>query len=359
MQNSMVWENLRAVFSVQSECNEIEQTKNDKHELDNMMSTLVVGDMHAKEEAILKRVDVAIEKLGISEVVFLGDYFDEWHASDKLMLQAINELEHWARTKREQGVTLQFLLGNHDMSYLRHEVGAGTHQNLFTEVCSTLEFLEVKIAAVMGSYLLTHAGITNAWARKFLGNTLNTNFKEAPQHSCISPEIIASELNAMLKSGSKDKLDALYTAGAERGGFGLPGPLWAGKQELSKDAIYGLNQIVGHTPVPTISSAVVPAKGEDKNALSGLSKFKNKVSTQLNIQHKHEIASESKHNSNTNEKLFFCDTFSLTSNMYAIGDGSMLLINGNETSILTSESLDLDDWELTAINWSNGHIVHL
>ena len=39
--------------------------------------TLVIGDMHLKEELILSRVDQAIKKLNVNRVVFCGDYVDE------------------------------------------------------------------------------------------------------------------------------------------------------------------------------------------------------------------------------------------------------------------------------------------
>lgn len=39
--------------------------------------TLVVGDMHLKEELILGRVDAAVSQMDIERVVFCGDYTDE------------------------------------------------------------------------------------------------------------------------------------------------------------------------------------------------------------------------------------------------------------------------------------------
>ncbi|MDO4291447.1 MAG: hypothetical protein Q4C41_09505, partial [Eggerthellaceae bacterium] len=76
-----------------------------------------------------------------------------------------------------------------------------------------------------------------------------------------------------------------------RGGWSLPGPLWADLRDALDDALAGVPQIVGHTPVP---------HAEDY-AASGLARG--------------ECA------------LWACDTMSLTSYGTPLGDGSMLLVD--------------------------------
>lgn len=81
----------------------------------NERKTLVVGDIHLKEELILGRVDAAISQLGIERIVFCGDYVDEWNSNDLTMSDAIDALSYWIRSKRKRGIQVGLVLGNHDM----------------------------------------------------------------------------------------------------------------------------------------------------------------------------------------------------------------------------------------------------
>ena len=94
---------------------------------ENKAKTLVIGDMHLKEDLILSRVDQAIKKLNVNRVVFCGDYVDEWHSNRSIMLDAIDDFLTWIDGKRKHGFDVDFVLGNHDMQYLRGIPGPGTH----------------------------------------------------------------------------------------------------------------------------------------------------------------------------------------------------------------------------------------
>lgn len=72
-------------------------------------------------------------------------------------------------------------------------------------------------------------------------------------------------------------LDLFDMAGPARGGRSVPSPVWADRTELEADPWAGWTQVVGHTPVPTVTNA---------------------------------------------EGLWFCDT-------WTDGDGSMLLLSDN------------------------------
>lgn len=101
---------------------------------ENKAKTLVIGDMHLKEDLILSRVDQAIKKLDVNRVVFCGDYVDEWHSNRSIMLDAIDDFLTWIDGKRKHGLDVDFVLGNHDMQYLRGIPGPGTHTDLYKEV---------------------------------------------------------------------------------------------------------------------------------------------------------------------------------------------------------------------------------
>lgn len=269
--------------------------------------TLVVGDMHLKEELILSRVDAAIERLAIERVVFCGDYVDEWHASDLMMREALVALTTWVASKRSQGLEVDLVLGNHDMCYLLNHNGPGTHSKLYAEVSAALSTLNVSVATVVGSCLVTHAGVTASWAQRYL----------SPE-DCASASSLAHALNVMLEHEGEDGAYALYSAGPARGGNSLPSPLWADLTELYQDPIPNVFQIVGHTPVESIDVWQVPCEDGEHTAA----------------------------------RLIFCDTFSLTSYLTPIGDGSMLVVDGASIFAATSEGLGAASWGEESWKWA-------
>lgn len=147
--------------------------------------TLVVGDMHCKEEVILPRVDAAVERLGCGRVVFCGDYVDEWHSSILTMRDAIRALRSWVLERRADGLAVDLVAGNHDLQYRLREPGPGTHTALFDEVARLMDELDVRAAATVGEALVTHAGVTRAWANDCLD--LAEGADTRPSHSSSTP----------------------------------------------------------------------------------------------------------------------------------------------------------------------------
>lgn len=239
------------------------------------MRTLIVGDIHIKAAEILPRVDMFLEdNPDISRIVFTGDYCDDWTASDDMFRRDIEELAEWVEDMRESGYKVDLVFGNHDFQYLLGRPGPGTKKALYAFVRETLFPLGLRIAEVVDGYLLTHAGLTQSWADKFLDEPLDA-------------DTAASQLNAMLDSGDARTLDFLDMCGYGRGGLEIPSPLWADKWELEEDPVESISQIVGHTPVGT---------SEKTDVL-----FEDGI------------------------ELWFCDTFSTTSYGFPIGDGSVLV----------------------------------
>ena len=175
--------------------------------------TLVIGDMHCKEEPILERVDAAIEQLGCGRIVFCGDYVDEWHSNLLTMRDALDALRTWVLKRRADGLTVDLVTGNHDMQYRLRETGPGTHAPLFDEVAHLLDELNVRAATTVGNTLVTHAGVTRSWATDCLDLAEGTD-----------AQTIARQLNSLLDHGQKISLRMLAMAGAARGGYELPGP---------------------------------------------------------------------------------------------------------------------------------------
>ncbi len=250
------------------------------------MKTLVVGDIHLKARSILPEVDDVLENgAGIERVVFVGDICDEWGASEYQLMRELEEFADWVEERRADGLQIDVLFGNHDFQYFLRKHGPGTQLELAPFVHETLFPLNLKIATLVDGFLVTHAGVTQAWCDEYL---------DAPEDA----EEVAEQLNEMLEEGSTYSLRNLFTCGPDRGGFDLPGPMWADKYELQDDPLEGVPQIVGHTPVETAT-------------LGG------------HLQWSPDAA-----------EVWFCDTFSLASDMSPLGDGSMLLVDDGTVTVM-------------------------
>jgi hypothetical protein len=237
------------------------------------VKTLVAGDTHLKARMITVLLDGALAHTEAKRLVILGDYCDAFNVTDKDFLADLTHLADWVKEKQRNGLKVELLYGNHDLYYLFSRYGPGTRARLRSRVTSILVGeLRPKIAAVAGGWLLTHAGVTARWAKKYL------KLPDLPR-----PEEIAGQLNALLREGY---FEELLTCGPGRGGLQIPSPLWADSSELEKDPLIGLRQIVGHSAYRTCC--------------------------RLNL-----MTSEA--------EAWICDTF-------GYGDGSMLLVDGGAVS---------------------------
>ena len=249
------------------------------------MGTLIVGDMHCKMSHLMPLVDLSIRyiKTGTERVIFLGDYMDDYQVDDEDNFSALEVFAEWVEYKRAHGMQIDVLLGNHDLPYFLQRYPFDTSMFLLEEgeVTKLLKDIRVQAATTVeteeGSVLCTHAGLTKTWADAFMGK------------QTVCAQDAAAELNAMLYD---DRADYFQQIGYLSGGHNkYSSPLWAGANELQKDAYPGFGQIVGHTAVNTT---------------------------------KH-IQSES------GEMLAYCDTLSVKGGEQpfecAIGDGSFLYVN--------------------------------
>lgn len=253
------------------------------------MKTLVVGDVHLKAQSILPEVDEVLEgDEAIRRVVFVGDICDEWDATEDRLMRGLEEFVDWVEERRADGLRVDVLFGNHDFQYFLGKQGPGTQIELVPFVRETLLPLGLEIATLVDGFLVTHAGVTQAWCDEYL---------DAPEGA----EEVAEQLNALLEEGTLYSLRNLFTCGPDRGGFDLPGPLWADKWELQEDPLEGVRQIVGHTPVATACRGEMPGIDDAP-------------------------------------EIWFCDTFSLFSDMRPIGDGSMLLVEGGAVMVVGADS---------------------
>lgn len=199
---------------------------------------LVVGDLHCKMSLVLPRVTDTALAHACNRIVLLGDLCDDWRVNGAAMIRQLEFAVEWRRKVEELGLDVTVLLGNHDSSYV------GMYKNEFTrwrvrkEAGSLLRNgLDVRVATTVNGLLLTHAGLTSAWAE---ANEVPDGFNATQ---------VAMLLNGMF--GDSAYYYRLAACGKERGGWDEPGPLWADWKELICGPYPGISQMVGHTPIAT------------------------------------------------------------------------------------------------------------
>lgn len=218
-----------------------------------MKKVMFMGDIHGKPGW----VNYAGEALKAgNEVVFLGDYVDSFDIKPYEIEQ--NLLRIIAFKKRADGrenwkTKVTLLLGNHDYAYVSgrhcsgHEAGwAHQYREIFNKNWDLFDIAWGHTEDFIKEYtLVTHAGLTKTYWNEYIAN------KELPHYNFVQ-EILGDRafkekpiheiLNVL-----KDKFALLWKVGADRGGDGYPGVLWADIRELKEDPMPGINQVVGHT----------------------------------------------------------------------------------------------------------------
>lgn len=247
------------------------------------MKVLCVGDIHAKPWVVHA---VELLKDGYDRIIFLGDYVDDWGADPDLSREALEAVFHFYHQNRFKVVVLR---GNHDFSeyygYQKKEFmcsgfNFGVHnecQALFKdnwENMLTCYIVHGHTGDPMNDYWVSHAGITNGWYREWGEYWDGLTFDEKTNTSLLDTEVYLNQV------------------GSARGGRSLnPSPIWADYHELIANPKTYTNQIVGHTPVKTVTC--------------------------------HEFTN----GDGIRNKIFFCDTFSTYRDGSPYGDGSCLSLD--------------------------------
>lgn len=211
-----------------------------------MTRTLFVGDLHAKP-GLLSVVTRTADRYRVDRIVLLGDLMDDWNMSAKDLSDWATVFFRWVwgECGRRQ---LTVLVGNHDVPYLlardtkeyarileygvpgfRAEAYRAAH-GMLTSLPSGM----IQPAWSDGRVVASHAGFTNTWLRR-----------KGLSEAYVTPGSCALMVGTLSH--------AYLNAGPARGGRGTPSPLWADREELEADHPAGVIQIVGHTPVPTVT----------------------------------------------------------------------------------------------------------
>ena len=219
---------------------------------------------------------------------------DDWGADSWFALDALSSLIAWIDGKRDAGIAVTPLVGNHDFCYLNHFIGCGTDQRILDDAGWKLKQMGLRAAAVADGRLVTHAGVTGGWHDRYIPDT-ETSYE------------VADALNEML-DGTVTFARCLYEAGYGRGGSSLtPGPLWADMNELLDDPAPYIDQIAGHTPVMGADTHVAHWYGDGQEEGASF--------------------------------VSFCDTFSLRRDLTPLGDGSMLVVGDGKVESISNRGL--------------------
>lgn len=259
-----------------------------------MGKTLVVGDLHCKMSLVLPRVtDTALSHC-CDSIVLSGDLCDDWGVDGRAMVRQLEYAAEWKAKAEALKLRVTVLMGNHDAAYLGLASYGFTNEDVREEVAALLsDGLGVRVAAVVGGRLVTHAGLTGAWAHR-------AGIEEDTEAGGI-----AAHLNDMYVDRAQWR--SLISCGPARHGWGLPGPLWADRRELLCDPFPGLSQIVGHTPIETASS----------------------------------------YEAESGESFWFLDTMSLYRSGRPIGDATALVAGHGETEVVPL----FDEWESAVMDF--------
>lgn len=251
------------------------------------MKTLICGDVHCKGSAITHRIDELFPDNTLDRIVFLGDYVDDWDMGATAMIKATEKFLAWVEEKRAQGVVVDLLCGNHDLAYVcgRTSMCSGTSWRALKPLHELLVDKLILATEVEG-YLCTHAGLTVQWADWTFG-------KQEEPLDAVGWARVLNEWFGSIDKHYHEVVRHLGSAGPVRGGWGEPSVVWADARELMADGEPGLPQIVGHSPIETVTH--VEVDGQD---------------------------------------VWFCDTWSECPNHTPIGDRGFLLVEDGEFRVV-------------------------
>lgn len=171
----------------------------------------------------------AIEQQGINCVVLLGDYVDEFNEGTKRIIDSTLFLADWVKSRRNEGLTVNALMGDHNLPYAVDLRGPGYYQvknsvavphhssaqyKLHDIMREMIDAVAVIVKIGSGHVLVSsHAGFVELWSGKLGYQGIDD---------------LVDKVNCLYDYSNMYRLS---WAGPERGGFDLPSP--AGRESMS------------------------------------------------------------------------------------------------------------------------------
>jgi Calcineurin-like phosphoesterase len=204
--------------------------------------TLIIPDIHHKWH----HAEKIISSVGADEIIFLGDYFDDFNDAPEM----VQETADWLVSSVNKPNRIH-LFGNHDIHYAytyRNFKSSGYEQwknfiiqdTVSQEVWNKLKYYHF----LDNRWLLTHAGLHKANVPGSILK-LKTNRKEfiAELSGHLDYSIIEG-----FKAAANNVPHWIFCAGGSRGGRQPVGGITWCDFEREFSPIEGINQIMGHTP---------------------------------------------------------------------------------------------------------------
>ena len=199
------------------------------------MTTIIISDLHNKVIWIEPGLEKLKEKYNYDEVVFLGDYFDNFGDT---AFEA-GGTANWLRQSIIKPDRIH-LLGNHDIPYMFPHNDSlwcpGFNQYKCKVIRETLEGMwqYFKPAYHTQGYLLSHAGF-------------HPMLETHPINGVPSLDALVESANKGLEHLKTGLPHPLFMAGSRMGEPYIGGITWADWND-EFICLDGVNQIVGHTP---------------------------------------------------------------------------------------------------------------
>lgn len=218
------------------------------------MKTIIISDLHNRVDWIEDALSSPILQ-PYDRVVFLGDYFDDYHDTPEDATNAARWLKQSLRKPNRIHLT-----GTHDLWYRfpsNPYIGASGNTiekyNAIHTVINPNDWSLLKLYHYEQNYLMTHAGVHQYIISEYVFRNknmfdkyiVNNNLQLDSQN--IINRIVGPATEDALDTISEGFADPWLNAGFARGGSQpVGGIIWLDwNQEF--EPIPGLNQIVGHT----------------------------------------------------------------------------------------------------------------
>lgn len=199
------------------------------------MTTIVISDIHNHVRWIEPALKKLKELIGYDEVVFLGDYFDDFGDSPYNAMATAQWLKASVQIPNRV-----HLIGNHDMPYIVPANDAMwcpgftiPKKNVINDVMKE-HWHQLRPAYYSQGYLMSHAGF-------------NPKLVEHPINGIPDPQGLVELAEEGLKKVKNLEPHPLFLPGARMSTGFVGGITW---QDWDDEflPLPGINQIVGHTP---------------------------------------------------------------------------------------------------------------
>lgn len=237
------------------------------------MKIISIGDIHGRND--WKKIDVNKYDL----IVFVGDYTDSYVYDDEVILSNLMDI---IQLKKDYPNKVILLLGNHDLQYFFLNEGYQC-SGFRGSMAASLDYVFkenkdlFQIAHQVENTIWTHAGISKGW--------YEYNKKEIDEVAeKFETKNLADTFNHMLMM-NRNYNSLLHQVGRHRSGrYKHGGITWADRMETKNNYLEGYHQIVGHTPIGSIT-----LYGDDKNSIRYIDVLNEANFEQFRTFYEHEI----------------------------------------------------------------------